>query len=234
MLRAIKQDAPSFPDYEMAHRLGYSVPSAVWNIDSVLKTKYTPDVGLLESKAAWWFFAYDTFDIQEAPAQYYVFTQDRYFTYFQDKAYQVMLPLPIPEGFKEPPTRPAWADPNLPSYRQAPPSRVRGTLHLVPPETLISLDKDVLNTVRFNRQRVRLLYPRRSLPIFNVGTDKEKAKLRPVPDLVVHTLIAWMYVASSEYWTDMIEEKPQLFKAAPIMRPPSLWIGDFAYKEGLL
>lgn len=225
MLRALKQEDPSFPDYEMAHRLGYSVPSAVWNIDSALKIKYTPDVGLLESKDAWWFFAYDMFDVEENPARFIVFTQDKYITYIQDRAYQLLIPLPVPEDYTELSTRPAWADPNRPSYRQAPSSRLRGTLHLVSPETIISLDKDVLNTVRFNRQRVSLYYPHRRLPIVDG---------KPRPDLVVHTLKAWMYVANPDYWNFMVEEKPQLFKPAPIMRPASLWIGDFAYKEGLL
>jgi hypothetical protein len=226
LLRALcTPDAPTYPDYAQAHKLGYSVPSAVWNIDSVLKTKYTPDIALLESKDAWWFFAYDTFDVQENPARYIVFTEDKYINYVQDRDFDRLLPLPVPEGFKEPPIRPAWADPNPPSFRQAPSSRLRGTLHLVPPETIISLDKDVLNTVRFNRQRVQLLYPHRRLPIVDG---------KPRPDLVVHKLMAWMYVASQEYWGSMVSENPQLFKPAPLQRPASFWIGNFAYKEGLL
>src|SRR5271166_793735 len=131
-----------------------NLPPAIFKIDAHMETKYTPDIGKLEQKLTWLMFAYDYYtnrDIKEYGIQ--VFTQDRFKMWKQDLGkYSVYIPFKVPESYHEPVPRPSWADPNpFGAFKQARASRVRGTLHLVSPEMIISLDKDMQNTVRFEQ-----------------------------------------------------------------------------------
>jgi hypothetical protein len=207
------------------------LPSAAFRIDAQVKTRYTPDVHKLEQKEAWLLFAYDRYWSELKDYDIYVYTEQRFKMWVQDLGmYQVYLPFNVPEKYRDTLERPEWADPNPLNTRIALAARLRGTLHLIRPETIISLDKDVQNTVRFERVRVPLLYPYKRghrKVIKNVYREKdgkpylEKQMGDWTYDRAVGKLEAWMYVAVEKHWSSMMEADSlrNMFKPALISRP---------------
>jgi len=213
--------------FSLKPKASYDQPSLAFWLDARNETKYTPDVGKLEQKTHHLLFAYDSFKAGK-DCGVYVFTQDRFQMWRKDLGKSIInhfIPIKVPENFKDLVDRPVWADPNPLGGRMALASRVRGTLNLVEPGDIISLDKDMLNTVSFDRVRVPLYYPYQTIIRFK--------KHNPQKNNVVGTVWAWMYVARSEYWEPMIDNPDSLglFRAAKITRPKSLWIGDFYTNE---
>jgi hypothetical protein len=219
------------------------LPSAAFKIDALVGTRYTPDINKLAQNEAWLLFAYDRYWSELKDYGIFVFTQQRFKMWVQDLGkYQVYMPMLVPENYKDTLERPEWADPNPFLLRSPLASRVRGTLHLVRPETLISLDKDMQNTVRFERIRVPLLYPykrahrkvTRSVFIHKDGKPYLEKKYGDwIHDRVMGRLEAWMYVAVEKHWSPMMESDSlrSMFKPALLTRPENAQVGTFDTNE---
>jgi hypothetical protein len=84
------------------------------------------------------------------------------------------------------------------------PGQVMGEIWTLTPEQIIALDNYVLNTVQFDRVRVKVTVP------FYPYKNKET-------DLDVSTTEAYMYVAREEFWKDQISdaEATKFFKKSP-------------------
>ena len=219
------------------------IPNAAFRIDAQVKTRYTPDVGKLMLNEAWLLFAYDRYWSELKDYDIHVFTQPRFKMWVQDLGkYQVYVPMQVSENYKDLLERPEWADPNPLNTRTALAARVRGTLHLVSPETLISLDKDMQNTVRFERIRVPLLYPykrahrkiTRHVYVHKNGKPYlEKRYGDWMHDRCMGRLEAWMYVAVEKHWSPMMETDAlrSMFKPALLTRPEHAQVGTFYTNE---
>lgn len=90
---------------------------------------------------------------------------------------------------------------NLPGSLIGTPARVSGTLFSVRPYRLFELDKHVLNTVYFNRERV----------IIDVRYRKRDDKTGKLfGDMITQKMPAWMYVARPEFFL------PELNRYKPV------------------
>lgn len=69
--------------------------------------------------------------------------------------------------------------------------QIMGELWLIRPNDLIALDNYMLNTVQFDRKRVKIVVP--------FHADEQS----PVD---VHTIEAWMYVAKKKFWSPQIAD----------------------------
>lgn len=102
------------------------------------------------------------------------------------------------------------------------PARIKGSLYGIRPSLLISLDKEKLNTVQFQRQRVRITLPYREVRF------SEKNPLPEISDDYLVTCTAWMYVGIEKYWDDQIGG---IFKSCQVQRKefisPKKWIDSF-------
>lgn len=102
-----------------------------------------------------------------------------------------------------------------------PPSRVRGSLHLVWSDKMFYLDKAQQNGVKYVRQRIKVIYPYRKVTY---------SKTHPLPEISPHcyiTITAWVYVGVPTYWDDRIggvfAQPLHLHKH----ETPNPWIGEF-------
>ena len=220
------------------------LPNAAFRIDAQVHVRYTPDVGKIMQKEAHLLFAYDRYWSELKDYNIHVFTEQRFKMWVQDLGkYQVYVPTSVPENYKDTLERPEWADPNPLNTRTALAARVRGTLHLIRPETMISLDKDMQNTVRFERIRVPLLYPykrahRKVIRKVYTHTLDGKPFLTKrygdwEHDRCVGRLEAWMYVAVEKHWSPMMEADSlrHMFKPALLTRPEHATVGSFYTNE---
>ena len=82
------------------------------------------------------------------------------------------------------------------------PGQIMGEVYSIRPDALISLDNYMLNTVQFERKRVKVVRP--------YHPDEKSA-------LEVHTTEVWMYIGSYEFWKDQINdaEAKKLFIKTP-------------------
>jgi gamma-glutamylcyclotransferase (GGCT)/AIG2-like uncharacterized protein YtfP len=79
------------------------------------------------------------------------------------------------------------------------PGQIMGEIYTIRPEALISLDNYMLNTVQFERKRVKVLRP------FHPTAGAE---------LEIHAIEMWMYVGIFDFWQDQMSdpESRKIFK----------------------
>lgn len=200
---------------------GKSVPSGIWNIDALVQSKYTDDVQRLFSRTAWYVFMYDDYPIEEEVKRV-AFTNENYLLY-RNKENDGLVALAATAKDQALITRPTWAEPirRAASFASAPATRIKGTIHLVSPERIISIDTDVLNLIEFQRRRISLLIPTRQF----VKLDGHK----PFLQMCVTSLEAWIWEGKREVFEDRIT--PYTYEPADIVSPKSMWIGDFYTKD---
>lgn len=124
---------------------------------------------------------------------------------------------------KSPIFMPADYEPSgyIESTRQKQLGKIQGEVYSVCANKIYLLDKHMLNTVRYVRQRVRITYPWRYV---SYGKD------HPLPKISPHsfkTTVAWMYVGVPKYWDPLIGGV--FAKAMPLYEheTPRPWIGEF-------
>lgn len=215
------------PEVPLRHLITGRAPPAVWNVDALMQTKYTPDVQKLHTKAAWWVFMYDDYQIQEEAFRV-GFTKENYLVY-RERTSDGLVALSATEKDIHVLPRPKWADSTYRASILAPATRVKGTIHLLSPGRVISIDKDLTNGVEFERRRIPLLIPTRQLVTFPDHYRSQGKKIRPFFQLCVTELQAWIWEGKRELFDQRINGID--FEPADIVSPQSLWIGDFYTKE---
>lgn len=198
----------------------HAFSSQVWNKDALAETAHTPDVQHLYSKLYWNVFMYDKFDL--TPKRAIGFTNECYTVWRQiDNDGLVAIHSDHCDIDNVP--RPSWADPirSAAAFRRAPATRVKGSIHLLEPATIISIDRAMGNGINYIRKRINILVPTQQLVI---GMAK-----RPFFQMYVSSLPCWIWEGKKEVFDDLINGID--YRPADIMRPDSLWIGDFYTKE---
>lgn len=218
---------------KIIRKLTGDIPPGVWNIDALVQSKYTPDIPLLFTRSAWWVFMYDDYKVEEE-AQRVAFTNENYLLYRQ-KETNGLVALSATDKDETHSTRPSWAEPirRAASFQSAPATRIKGTIHLLTPDRVISIDKDVGNTVEFQRRLITLLIPMREMVIMEDHyRTRSGKKIAPFFQLFVHRLNAWIWEGKREVFDPRIDSG-YTYEPADIVSPKSLWIGDFYTKEKL-
>jgi len=188
------------------HKAGYNLPDKAWFQWMAEQTKYTPDIAKLEQYAFQLYFACD--ETQEGQSQYKLIEDGAYvcpaFTQSSFNYWQPNIPWepPIPMLSKE-------IIKPLPFYPDI--AKIKGQVYAIRPKCFLELDKYKLNGVKYQRNRVRLLVPYRSLKFIkdlsNIPDDIEFVSPeghvgRSVEKIVV--IRAWMYTGIPEYWDKLI------------------------------
>lgn len=215
------------PKVPLRHLITGRAPPATWHIDAQAETKYTRDVMQLHTKAAWWVFMYDNYTLEEE-AERVAFTKENYLVYRQ-RASDGLVALAATDEDDQHVPRPSWADPVRKASVLAPATRVKGTIHLLTPGRIISIDKDVQNTVEFERRRISLLIPTRQMVIFPNRYRSQGRKIKSFWQLQVSELQAWIWEGKRELFDQRINGID--YEPADIISPASLWIGDFYTKD---
>lgn len=209
---------------------GRDMPSTVWNVDALVNSKYTPDLPQLFTKTHWWVFMYDDYPVEEE-AQRVAFTNQDYLLY-RKRENDGLVALAATKKDSTALQRPSWADPirRSAAWTSAPATRIKGTIHLLTPDQVISIDKDVQNGVEFERRRITLLIPTRQLVTFpdHWKTNGGK-KIKPFFQMFVHQLQAWIWEGNRALFDQRINGID--YEPADIITPASLWIGSFYTKE---
>ena len=194
----------------------------LWNLDAQARVKYSPDAALLQTRQAWFCFFYDGY-IDPATFWRVAFSKEDYLAFRDESDTMVAVKATDSDPGVN---RPEWADPNVPGF--IPASRLKGNLHLLPTEAVISIDRDLQNGVEvWERRRIPLLIPTRRLCLGN-GHRKFKT---PFCDLQVYQASAWIWEGRRSHFEPQIEYGTYNLKPTLIRRPQSFWIGDFYTNE---
>jgi AIG2-like family. len=161
-----------------------------WFERLVAGVKWTPDIALLEEKAAHLLFICD--DLKQQHRRHGLLRDQRFLAEaFTRKPMSMWtrnlgkLSHPVP-----------FDDKSL----IAPYSVVQGELHLVNTEQLCSLDRYRMNGVEFDRVRLHV-----KVPYMKAWLDKE---LKPKFSGIIHeTVECWMYIGVKEYWYPLLDAK---------------------------
>jgi gamma-glutamylcyclotransferase (GGCT)/AIG2-like uncharacterized protein YtfP len=88
------------------------------------------------------------------------------------------------------------------SHPAVKPNRVRGELYDLSPQQVIKLDEYMLNTVQFNRVRLKVVVPHTRIVRF----DPEHGESRLVETKGIYPPVeCWMYVGRTDYWEDLLD-----------------------------
>ncbi len=194
---------------------------SVWNIEELVRTKFTPDVPHLLSRTAWYVFMYDDYSI-ETQRSAIAFTRENYLLYRNEKE-NFLVALSATER-DQVCKAPSWTDPikRHGAFCSAPAMRIRGNLHLLSPQEIIKIDTDTMNTVMFKRKFIPCLIPTRQAVTFPNST--------PFYQLLVTQIHAWIWEGNRAVFEPEIDNNPD-FQPADALTPDSLWIGSFYTKE---
>lgn len=188
---------------------------------ALTRTKYTPDIAVLEQKQHWLLFVCDNHMTSgknheviahhRHPTQKRVrgFTAD-HFTFFQKRTDGTGIPMPA--------DRPD----NRFTYSAL---KIKGEVHAVTPECIRRLDEHYQNGVQFKRVRVKILYPQTPHGML-VNKDVRGKPLPPALQGAKHFLLpervdpitCYMYVGMRDYWTDLLDGG-FAFEPVPIRYP---------------
>lgn len=197
--------------------------SQVWHMDALAQTKHTPDVQRLYSNLAWNVFLYDDSD---KPTRAFGFTEECY-TCYRHTDSDALVAIPADHCDIENIPRPTWADPirRAAGFSRAPATRVKGSIVLMDPADIITIDNDLENGKIFERRRINVLVPFRQLVIEIPGRTLKK----PFFQMSVIGVQCWIWEGKKDVFEELINGYD--YKPADIMRPDSLWIGDFYTRE---
>jgi len=194
----------------------------VWNLDAETFIKHTPDAVDLHKKELWRTFMYEEFTNSGTPASAVGFTQDNYIVY-RHVSSDALIAMPANEADEYATDRPNWSDLRSGVAKNiAPAARVKGSIHLLTPGQIISIDNDLENGVVFERKRIKIL-----VPIHQLVTGMSK---RPFFQMYVKSEECWIWEAKRNIWEPQIDGGFN-FKVADLQQPGSLWINIFYTKD---
>lgn len=94
------------------------------------------------------------------------------------------------------------------------PGPIRGELYLIRPQQFLVLDKELDNTVAFERRRVNLNVPSRKVIYAHEKNKIEEVtgvQFNGTPRITVQSEMAsvraWMYVGNPDYWKDLVADE---------------------------
>lgn len=205
----------------------YTVPSQMELEDFYENGRYTPDLPLLAENLTHNIFIYGR-QMLEHPGHKIInehsvrlmkaFTSEKYQcwqTILGEFSYPIAIDAPSPDVIIP------WAE-----HRGSPLAQIEGELHTIFTSGLIKLDKDMFNTIEFERVKVRLTIPYRP-----VVWTKESGTTHG-PRKFARTT-AFMYIGRQTYWDKILDGG---FYTRPVqLMPPKHSDGEPYYyftKEG--
>lgn len=233
MLKALKRFIPGSEPFNQT--FGLNLPDAdevKWLLNSI---KHSPDLGWLEQKEGWLYFATD--EMKSGHPRYKLgsgavlctgYTEKLYNFWYQDEGND-RVPIPML----------AQGDHTVRYF--PPPLRIQGELQYVPSSSFQQMDDYKRNTLQFRRQRVNILVP---YHVESRGDRDEHGKELPKPlqgknhtvkgPERVYVIRAWMYVGRPEYWNDVLDAGFRGFKTVRHVEGRRPWLkGYYTYpKQG--
>lgn len=183
----------SFPSFSM------SVPDPKWVNDMHKALQYTPDVWLLEQFERWNVFICGQ-EQQHHPHYRRISAESNYqspayttgkFSMWKKRLGNETFPIPLDDVYGDA-RHHEWGD-----LWGAPSKQIiRGEIHTMTMDQIISLDEHYRNTVQFSRRRVLLHVPYKLL----YEADGKKH----VSEMANEVVSAWMYVGLPGYWEHTI------------------------------
>lgn len=188
-------------------------------------SKYTPDFRLIEQTSHQNVFVYGRdmtnrpeFNASVSERQYTAFTLPQ-FSLWEKKLGKESYPVALKSHLQK----------NLIvdgiDRQLAPTNRIKGEVHKIQATHLYKLDKMRENGVQFQRMRVAVVVPYRTL---KVQTLKQSSM-----EVHIESHMAWMYVGLPEYWEEQLDAG-YTCKPSPIIRARNEYIKKYyAFEEGI-
>lgn len=199
MLRTIAQKfLPSSP-------MGYNLPEKEWFAFARETTRYTPDIAVLEQHEWQLYFACD--ETQIGHMKYDLVGENQYkLPGFTQQSFNYWQPS---DPFNPPVPLEATGYRNvMPNYPDI--AKIKGQVLAIRPQAFLGLDIYKENGVQYERKKVRLIVPYRSirrvsdhpgLPTVDIEFERDGLGLTFEHVCVIR---AWMYVGIPEYWDKVI------------------------------
>lgn len=209
-----------------------SGPDDEWHAKVEDYTRFTPDLALLQQRKGWYMFAYGSEQLghpfhkliknEGTPATAY---SVQHYAMWKKSLGHASFAVPLEKAYGDE----VQQQSHLWGFEKAPASlqRIKGELHFVTANQLITLDQYVENTVCYERRRLTFTIPHKLLI-----EEKDGKKVMSAQQTTFVT--AWMYVGVQEYWDTQIDGffKPvRLYQPTDPERPSFYHFSNLEYDD---